>query len=173
MPNYRNAIPTRFLKPERLGPPFPASSQPGETAQGNDGRMYISEKRGISKHYRWYAMKTSDREVELVMDTPSTEPPPIRRMLDLYMRELQVTRDMIDWGFDTLQSACGECGLEPLALNRADLATRAVVWETIQDKWWDVLDPVFGVPGRNLSDSHKKISKFRRSLCRAMHRKLR
>lgn len=43
-PRYRN----------RKSPPIPAKQCPDKRHEGNDGRMYISEKRGKSKNYRWY-----------------------------------------------------------------------------------------------------------------------
>jgi DNA ligase-1 len=43
---------------ERSGPPYPAVPCEGRTILGNDGYMYISEKRGKSKISRWYKLSS-------------------------------------------------------------------------------------------------------------------
>lgn len=38
----------------RGGPPYPGNSCCGLTREGNDGLLYVSERRGASKSCRWY-----------------------------------------------------------------------------------------------------------------------
>jgi DNA ligase-1 len=38
----------------RPSPPYSATDYPGEMMEGNDGNMYISEKRGAARSFRWY-----------------------------------------------------------------------------------------------------------------------
>ena len=41
----------------RKSPPYSAAACPRQTLFGNDGRKYISDRRGNSKSYRWYPVK--------------------------------------------------------------------------------------------------------------------
>ena len=58
---------------DRKGPPFPAVPCEGQRKRGNDGLMYIAEKRGKAKSPRWYKVVNSSGKSSAMNGSKSSE----------------------------------------------------------------------------------------------------